>query len=695
MLATLRKKAELMKPSPPATPDDPPGADAAVGRSVDGAGSGPTGRFLYASGARPLEGYTIKRGVGRGGFGEVYFAQSDAGKEVALKLIRRNLDVELRGVRHCLNLKHPNLVSLYDIRTDSSGDEWVVMEYVSGESLEQLLDRYPHGLPVEQAVAWMRSIARGVAYLHDSGIVHRDLKPGNLFLDKSNLAEDPLPGVVKLGDYGLSKFISCSRRSGQTESVGTVHYMAPEIANGRYGQEIDTYALGVIFYEMLTGSVPFEGESVGEVLMKHLTAEPDLGKLAEPFRTIVSKALAKDPTQRFGSVGELIAMLPGSAPAAAAAPEPMVPLTPSAADDDGVWRPVSTPPHVPQPSQLEPEPLWQGIKDLSHGVSQGWRDWGAPPLAKAILLLTAMTFAVLSSGAWLMALVPIVPLYAIYYMVWDTFIRRRGPVAPPKPTAAATQSSPPTVQLNAEQRRVRRTRTHWRVLARKQLAERSAWTASRELVGSMLVAATICGIAASTAAATMAEAYRADPIALGLWLGVTATLASWGVLAVNAYAETRFEDHAPVRGMLAVVGAGVGLAAWALGGVLMQGAPLDDGWAIEFFDSLIGHTNLKWGDDLNEPGDQQLVSPPAVVSAVYFAALMFACRWQRLANFTRRKRIAFWPIVGCLAWAWGLHLFAWYPQPAALIIAATAALAIQASSHWLPPSKRTELARGV
>ena len=91
-------------------------------------------KFLYAHGSRPLDGYTIKRGVGRGGFGEVYFATSDAGKEVALKLIRRNLDVELRGVTQCLNLKHPNLIALYDIRTDEQGDHWVVMEYVAGES---------------------------------------------------------------------------------------------------------------------------------------------------------------------------------------------------------------------------------------------------------------------------------------------------------------------------------------------------------------------------------------------------------------------------------------------------------------------------------------------------------------------------------------------------------------------------------
>src|SRR6478609_4294538 len=109
-------------------------------------------KFTYSSGAKPLEGYTLKRGVGRGGFGEVYFATSDAGKEVALKLIRRNLDVELRGVTQCLNLKHPNLISLYDIKTDEMGDQWVVMEYVSGESLEEVIDHHPQGMPIEQAL---------------------------------------------------------------------------------------------------------------------------------------------------------------------------------------------------------------------------------------------------------------------------------------------------------------------------------------------------------------------------------------------------------------------------------------------------------------------------------------------------------------------------------------------------------------
>ena len=180
-------------------------------------------RFAYKTGTRPLDGYTIKRGVGVGGFGEVYFAVSDAGKEVALKRVQRNLDVEVRGVRQCLNLKHPNLIALYDLKYDDEGQVWVVMEYVAGESLKDVIDRNPNGMPSEELQRWFEGIAAGVCCLHDHGIVHRDLKPGNIFEDD---------GVIKIGDYGLSKFISASRRSGQTESVGTFHYMAPEIGRG-------------------------------------------------------------------------------------------------------------------------------------------------------------------------------------------------------------------------------------------------------------------------------------------------------------------------------------------------------------------------------------------------------------------------------------------------------------------------------
>src|SRR6478736_8847304 len=141
-------------------------------------------KFQYASSSRPLDGFVIKRGIGRGGFGEVYFATSDAGKELALKHIERNLEVELRGVSQCLNLKHVNLIDLFDIRYDEQGEAWVVMEYIAGASLKDVIDRNPNGLPHDEVEHWFRGIAAGTAYLHDHGIVHRDLKPGNIFEDE-------------------------------------------------------------------------------------------------------------------------------------------------------------------------------------------------------------------------------------------------------------------------------------------------------------------------------------------------------------------------------------------------------------------------------------------------------------------------------------------------------------------------------
>jgi eukaryotic-like serine/threonine-protein kinase len=254
-------------------------------------------RYTFNSGARPLDGYTIKRAIGRGGFGEVYYATSDSGKEVALKLILHNLEVERRGVVQCMNLKCPNLLTIHDLKSNDAGDTFVIMEYVAGPSLANVLAQHPKGLPPAEVRAWLKGLVEGVAYLHDHGIVHRDLKPANMFMEE---------GIVKIGDYGLAKLITATQGSEHSESIGTCHYMAPEIASGKYHKPIDVYAIGVILYEMLTGRVPFEGESVGEVLMKHLTARPDLSKLTEPYRSIVARALAKDPNQRPGRLYDLL-----------------------------------------------------------------------------------------------------------------------------------------------------------------------------------------------------------------------------------------------------------------------------------------------------------------------------------------------------------------------------------------------------
>jgi serine/threonine protein kinase len=272
-------------------------------------------KFTFGPESRPLDGYTIKRAIARGGFGEVYYALSDSGKEVAIKLLQENLEIELRGVTQCLNLKHPNLVTLFDIKQDRDSDHWIVMEYVGGKTLDKVIHEAPNGLPLEDVLAWLDGIAAGIGYLHDRGIVHRDLKPANIFREN---------GVVKVGDVGLSKFIAPSRRSAHTQSVGTVYYMAPEVAKGRYGKEVDVYSLAVILFELLTGRVPFDGETTAEILMKHLTERPNLAAIPVNLRGVFEAALEKDPQRRTSDVLDLARHFRDATRGDASAPIPVL-----------------------------------------------------------------------------------------------------------------------------------------------------------------------------------------------------------------------------------------------------------------------------------------------------------------------------------------------------------------------------------
>ncbi len=254
-------------------------------------------KYQYQHGDKPLAGYTIERAVGRGGFGEVYYATSDTGRQVALKAVQTYEQIELRGIQQCMNLKNPHLVTVFDAKYNDDGKLFVIMEYVSGPSLADMIQSSSGGLGVQKTAFFLREIAKGLNYLHDSGIVHRDLKPGNIFYED---------GQVKIGDYGLSKAINTSRYSNQTITVGTVHYMAPEIGVGKYDRSIDIYALGVMLYEMLTGQLPYIGASPAEVLMKHMSASPDLSGVDETFARVIKKAMARDPKDRYGTVKEMV-----------------------------------------------------------------------------------------------------------------------------------------------------------------------------------------------------------------------------------------------------------------------------------------------------------------------------------------------------------------------------------------------------
>ena len=460
-------------------------------------------RYTFNSGSRPLEGYTIKRAVGRGGFGEVYYATSDSGKEVALKLITRNLEIERRGVAQCMNLKCPNLLAIHDIKANESGDTFVIMEYVAGPSLSTVLAQYPDGMPEAEVRDWLKGLVDGVAYLHDHGIVHRDLKPANLFMEE---------GVVKIGDYGLSKMISSQAASHHSESIGTCHYMAPEISTGKYNKPIDIYAIGVILFEMITGRVPFEGETVGEVLIKHLTTRPDLSKLPEPFKSIVGQALAKDPAHRQSRVIQLLP--PDDAPRArdvrfigegkVASPAPPPRPKPKAPEDDILRITDEEPIHYIGPDTRPPRARVASFNPWARRAPQ-------PQPARR----------------------PVPP--------------RPAPAPSPSPVgrrvrliaaAALTPPEPPPEPPPLPSGRIR----------------------VAELAGSMLWAAPWAALASLLVGALMQIDLTRRPQDLGYLFAVT-MLGSWTVLAGNKLAEEKEGDLTARRAIQLVVGIVLGLVA--------------------------------------------------------------------------------------------------------------------------------------
>ena len=655
-------------------------------------------KFLYASGARPLEGYSIKRGIGRGGFGEVYYATSDGGKQVALKLIRRNLDVEVRGVSHCMNLKNPNLLALYDIKQDEEDNTWVVMEYISGETLEDVVARSPQGLPVPEVLAWIHGIGAGVAYLHDRGIVHRDLKPGNVFCDE---------GIVKLGDYGLSKFISSSRRSGQTESVGTVHYMAPEVANGRYGKEIDIYALGIMLFEMLTGHVPFEGESVGEVLMKHLTAQPELNDIAEPYRTAVARALEKDPTKRVRSVKEFLAALPQPASQTvlvdtSATKPPLEEDDAQAADiaDAQVARAMGAAAaadaraagaaHIAQaPAQasaqptVDEEPILKALTDTWRQFRTAWDDANFNTPTRVILIILGISVLISTAPTWMPALVIGGMCYAVYRAV--RAIKGTSPKAVPQMAAAPEIAAVAVAERQAERRRraeLRRSSGRRRdplVAATIVKTPREKFT---ELTGSMLLSALVCVVLSVVAFLVLQPSYDNNLVsAQFMWLAMLATAGAWMILVPSKLWEGTRGDATLRRFVLLMMGLALGGFGFLVQSVLMVNLPYHAGAT-----SMIADGELAAG--IRNTLFESNGDPAATAYLAYFGLLFPVLRWWMLAEPRRRVRFSVWALAPSILWAVVLAQMLEFPDAWGPAVAVLIAASVQLSSPWNDPRGR-------
>lgn len=250
--------------------------------------------------------YEILEEVGRGGMAYVYKAKCKLlNRIVAIKVLRTDLDESEDFIKRfngeaqaAASLAHPNIVSVYDVGTE--GDiHYIVMEYVEGVTLKDYI-AIKKVLPWKEAVRFTMEICSGLSAAHSHGIVHRDIKPQNIIV-----TED---GMVKVTDFGIARCVSSSTVSANENVLGSVHYFSPEQARGRYiDHKTDIYSVGIVLYEMLSGHVPYDGDTNVEVAMKHIEANPkplceinpDIPKIVEQ---ITFKAMKKETVSRYSSV---------------------------------------------------------------------------------------------------------------------------------------------------------------------------------------------------------------------------------------------------------------------------------------------------------------------------------------------------------------------------------------------------------
>ena len=314
--------------------------------------------------------YELLERVGGGGMADVYKAQDRLlDRPVAVKILHAQFqsDEEFiekfhREAQAAARLSHPNIVNIYDVGA-SGDDHYIVMEYVPGRTLKELIQQRGHLAP-EEALTITGEIAEALAHAHANGLVHCDIKPHNILMMNGQTA--------KVADFGIARAVTESTMTYSGNVIGSVHYFSPEQAKGTMiTPKSDVYSLGVVLYEMLTGELPFTGENPVSIAMKHLQDEPTPVRRIDPdippvVEALVSRMMAKDPAMRPSSeevvheVEQAKAMMNGSAPAAA--PDPyatqVLPRVGAAAPGGIPSRRAPQPAYQPQyePQGYEPEP---------------------------------------------------------------------------------------------------------------------------------------------------------------------------------------------------------------------------------------------------------------------------------------------------------------------------------------------------
>ncbi|MBF8808664.1 MAG: Stk1 family PASTA domain-containing Ser/Thr kinase [Enterococcus lacertideformus] len=253
--------------------------------------------------------YQITGNIGSGGMANVFLAHDlILDRDVAIKVLRFDFQNDQTAIRRfqrealaATELVHPNIVSVYDVGEEDNM-QYLVMEYVKGMDLKRYIQtHYP--VPYETAVNIMQQILSAISLAHNHQIIHRDLKPQNVLIDNE--------GVVKITDFGIAIALSETSITQTNTMLGSVHYLSPEQARGSMAtKQSDIYALGIILYEMLTGSVPFDGESAVTIALKHFQDELPSIKDLDPttpqsLENVVLKATAKEPADRYKTAEEM------------------------------------------------------------------------------------------------------------------------------------------------------------------------------------------------------------------------------------------------------------------------------------------------------------------------------------------------------------------------------------------------------
>ena len=264
---------------------------------------------MIIKGTKINDRYSIIRTLGEGGMANVYLAYDTIlNRNVAVKVLRGDLASDEKFVRRfqrealsASNLYHPNIVQIYDFDQED-GQYYIVMEYVEGKTLKQLLKRRG-SLTITEVIDIMSQLTDGMAHAHDSYIIHRDIKPQNIMILDN--------GMIKITDFGIAMALNSTQLTQTNSVMGSVHYLPPEQAAGR-GSTIrsDIYSMGILMYELLTGSVPYKGDNAVEIALKHLkeplpSIRKILPELPQSIENIILKATAKNPQNRYKDAREM------------------------------------------------------------------------------------------------------------------------------------------------------------------------------------------------------------------------------------------------------------------------------------------------------------------------------------------------------------------------------------------------------